>query len=157
MATNFFNTKWSNRQPLEKILILGGTGGILIFIALNRKKWIKAIKDRRDKQTYNDDLDILESAGKKATYLDSQYIIFANALYQAMNSSAFDWGTDEVGVGKIMYKMKNDADVNKLITAFGKKDGYDLSEWITGDFDSETDKDMYVNAPLRANKIKYQF
>lgn len=156
MATNFFQTKWSNRRPLEKILILGGTGGILIFIALNRKKWIKAIKDRRDKQTYTEDLDILESDGKKATYLDSQYLIFANSLFQAMDSSAFDWGTDETTVGSIMYKMKNDIDVNKLITAFGKKDGYDLSEWITGDFSSEA-KDMYVNAPLRANKIKYQF
>ena len=157
MATNFFQTKWSERQPLEKILILGGTGGILLFIVFNRKKWIAAIKAARDKRTYSDDLDILETKNITPTYLDSQYIIFANGLYQAMNSTALDWGTDEVGVGKIMYKMKNDADVNKLITAFGKKDGYDLSEWITGDFDSESDKDMYVNAPLRANKIKYQF
>lgn len=156
MATNFFQTKWSERQPLEKILILTGTGGILIFVALNRKKWIAAIKARRERAIYEDDLGILTGGGDKATYLDSQYIIFANSLYQAMNSSAFDWGTDETTVGSIMYKMKNDIDVNKLITAFGKKDGYDLSEWITGDFSSEA-KDMYVNAPLRANKIKYQF
>ena len=156
MATNFFNTKWSNRTPLERYIILGGTGGLLIFVALNRKKWIAAIKARRDRAIYEDDLGILTGGGDKATYLDSQYIIFANSLYQAMNSSAFDWGTDETTVGSIMYKMKNDIDVNKLITAFGKKDGYDLSEWITGDFSSEA-KDMYVNAPLRANKIKYQF
>ena len=107
MATNFFQTKWSERQPLEKILILGGTGGILLFVALNRKKWIAQFKARKDRQTYSGDLDILTDKGQKATYLDSQYIIFANALYQAMNSSAFDWGTDEVSVGKIMYKMKN--------------------------------------------------
>jgi len=156
MATNFFNTKWSNRTPLEKYIILGGTGGILIFVALNRKKWIAAIKAARERAIYADDLGILTGKGDKATYLDSQYIIFANSLYQAMDSSAFDWGTDETTVGSIMYKMKNDIDVNKLITAFGKKDGYDLSEWITGDFSSE-DKDTYVNAPLRANKIKYQF
>lgn len=156
MATNFFQTKWSNRQPLEKILILGGTGGILLFVALNRKKWIAAFKARQQQQTYSGDLDILTNKGQKATYLDSQYIIFANALYQAMNSSAFDWGTDEVSVGKIMYKMKNDIDVNKLITAFDRKDGDDLSAWITGDFSAE-DKEMYINAPLRANKIKYQF
>jgi hypothetical protein len=73
-----------------------------------------------------------------------------------MNSNVFDWGTDEVNVGKIMYKMKNDIDVNKLITAFDRKDGEDLSAWITGDFSAE-DKEMYVNAPLRKNKIKYQF
>ena len=156
MATNFFQTKWSNRQPLEKILILGGTGGILLFVALNRKKWIAQFKARKDRQTYKGDLDILTDKGQKATYLDSQYIIFANALFEAMDSSAFDWGTDEVSVGKIMYKMKNDVDVNKLITAFDKKDGYDLSQWITGDFSAEA-KEMYVNKPLRANKIKYQF
>ena len=156
MATNFFQTKWSNRQPLEKILILGGTGGILLFVALNRKKWIAQFKARQEKQTYKGDLDILTDKGQKATYLDSQYIIFANSLYEAMNSSAFDWGTDEVSVGKIMYKMKNDIDVNKLITAFDKKDGDDLSAWITGDFSAE-DKETYVNKPLRLNKIKYQF
>lgn len=157
MATNFFTTKWSNRPPLEKYIILGGTGGILLFVMFNRKKWIAAFKARREKQTYGSDLEILAAKRIQPTYLDSQYIIFANGLYSAMNSSAFDWGTDEVGVGKIMYKMKNDADVNKLIQAYGKKDGEDLSAWITSEFDSESDKDMYVNAPLRANKIKYQF
>ena len=156
MATNFFNTKWSNRQPLEKTFILGGTAALTIFVLLNRKKWAAAIKNYRNKQTYSGDLDILENKGQKATYLDSQYVIFANALYEAMNSSAFNWGTDEVSVGKIMYKMKNDIDVNKLITAFDRKDGDDLSAWITGDFSAE-DKETYVNKPLRANKIKYQF
>lgn len=156
MATNFFNTKWSDRQPLEKTFILGGTAALSIFVLLNRKKWAAALKARKDKQTYKGDLDILTDKGQKATYLDSQYVIFANALLEAMDSGAFDWGTDEVSVGKIMYKMKNDVDVNKLIVAFDRHDGYDLSQWITGDFSAE-DKEMYINAPLRANKIKYQF
>lgn len=156
MATNFFNTKWSDRAPLEKTFILGGTAALSIFVLLNRKKWAAALKARRDRQVYGGDLDILTGKGQKATYLDSQYVIFANSLYEAMNSSAFNWGTDEVSVGKIMYKMKNDVDVNKLITAFDRKDGDDLSAWITGDFSAE-DKETYVNKPLRANKIKYQF
>ena len=90
MATNFFNTKWSNRTPLEKYIILGGTGGILIFVALNRKKWIAAIKARRDRAIYEDDLGILTGGGDKATYLDSQYIIFANYDAKILKSIGTD-------------------------------------------------------------------
>jgi len=152
MSTNFFNTKWSDRGALEKGLILGGSIFATIVLVRNSRKlylWIKTMKENR---TYSSDEDIL-SKSLKPTYMDSQYIVFANGLYAAMNGL----GTDEVAVGKIMYRMKNDLDVNKLIQAYGKKEGEDLSSWITSEFDSEGDKDMYVNAPLRANKIKTQF
>ena len=152
MSTNFFQTKWSDRGALEKGLILGGSIFATIVLIRNSRKLILWIKTQKENQTYSSDADIL---GKllKPTYLDSQYIVFANGLYAAMNG----WGTDEVAVGKIMYRMKNDLDVNKLIQAYGKKEGDDLSMWITNEFDSEEDKDTYVNAPLRANKIKTQF
>jgi len=153
MATNFFQTKWSNRGPIEKVLILGGSIFGIIVVARNSKKLIEYIKAKREGDTYESDADKLIDKGVKPTYMDSQYIIFANALYSAMNG----WGTDEIAVGKIMYKMKNDLDVNKLINAYGKKEGEDLSSWFTAEFDAEEDKDMYVNAPLRANKIKTRF
>lgn len=153
MATNFFQTKWSNRATVEKVLILSGSIFSIIVVARNSKKLIEFLKARRESQTYQSDADKLINKGVSPTYMDSQYIIFANALYSAMNG----WGTDEVAVGKIMYRMKNDLDVNKLINAFGTKEGDDLSSWFTAEFDAEEDKDMYVNAPLRANKIKTQF
>jgi hypothetical protein len=156
MATNFFNTKWSDRAPLEKTVLLAGTVTLSIIVLTKSKKWAAAWKARQAKKTYSGDLDILTYQGQKPTYLDSQYVIFANSLYEAMNSSAFNWGTDEDSVQGIMYRMKNDVDVNKLITAFDRKDGDDLSAWITGDFSVE-DKEYYINKPLRSHNIKYQF
>ena len=119
MATNFFQTKWSNRGTLEKGLILGGSIFGIIVIVKNSKKLIEYIQSKRINDTYESDADKLINKGVTPTYMDSQYMIFANVLFSAMNS----YGTDEVAIGKIMYKMKNDLDVNKLITAYGKKDG----------------------------------
>ena len=152
MATNFFQTKWSNRGTLEKGLILGGSIFGIIVIVKNSKKLIEYIQSKRINDTYESDADKLINKGVTPTYMDSQYMIFANVLFSAMNS----YGTDEVAIGKIMYKMKNDLDVNKLITAYGKKDGGTLISWLTKELDTE-DKEMYVNAPLRANNIKTQF
>jgi hypothetical protein len=152
MSTNFFQTKWSDRGALEKGLILGGSIFATIVLVRNSKKLIQWIKTIKENKTYSSDENTLSKL-LKPTYMDSQYIVFANALFAAMDGI----GTDEVAVGKIMYRMKNDLDVNKLIQAYGKKEGDDLSTWITSEFDAEEDKDIYVNAPLRANKIKTQF
>jgi len=65
-------------------------------------------------------------------------------------------GTNETTVAGVMYKMRNSLDVLQLIKAFGKKEGYSLTEWINDDFE-EDDKAFYINNILAAKGIKYRF
>jgi len=152
MATNFFKTQWSDRGPVERIVILGGAIGGGIFLLIKGKKIIEAIKNRQKDQTFQGDLNELITGGKNLSYQDSQYLIFADSLYQAMKG----YGTDETSIAGIMYKMKNDADVLKLVQSFGQKDGYTLPEWIADDF-SQDDKTFYINNILAKKGIQYRF
>jgi len=152
----FFNTPWNERGGIEKVVVLGG-GIVGIYAAYKiGSRAIASFKANKVAQTYQTDLNALQNAGVNPTYLDTQYLMFADTLYQAMDSWLFDWGTDEDAVQGVMQQMRNDADVNKLISAYGSKDGYTLSEWIGGDF-SAAAKDTYINNPLAANGIIYRF
>jgi hypothetical protein len=149
MATNFFNTPWSDRSPIERILLLGvGIGGS-IFLLVKGKKIIQQIKFKQQQMQITSDIT---ATGDKLSYLQSQYNSFADTLYTAMNGA----GTDETAVAGIMYKMKNDADVLKLIQTFGQREGATLAEWIADDFDQE-DKTFYINSILAKKGISFRF
>ena len=64
-------------------------------------------------QTVTSDLDKLQKQGIRPSYADSQYKIWADALTAAYSG----WGT--ANDQSVWDAMKNDADVLKLITAFG--------------------------------------
>jgi hypothetical protein len=154
--STFFNTPWNERGSIERVLIIGGVlGGTIGGIILTRRL-IENIKARRAAKQLESDVKIFEQQGQKLSYPPGQYVLLADTLYTAMKSSAFSWGTDEEQVAGVMYKMKNDLDVNQLIKAFGRRDGYTLSEWIADDF-SQEDKEFYINNILRKKKIKYRF
>ena len=97
--TNFFTTPWTDRGPVERVLILGVVIGGGIFAIIKGKKIIENIKNRQEQKTIEGDI---QKTGADPSYLDSQYIIFADTLYTAMKGA----GTDEAAVGGIMYKMK---------------------------------------------------
>lgn len=151
-GTNFFNTPWSDRGVIERGLILGGTIGGGIFLAIKMKSIIENVKQRRKENTLYKDQQTLYKGGQIPSYLDTQYNGFADTLYQSMKGV----GTYEEEVAGIMYKMKNDQDVLKLIQAFGTRDGYTLSEWIADDF-SQEDKAFYINNILARKNIKFRF
>lgn len=153
---NFFNTPWSNRGPLERALLISGTiGGVIGSIVLIRRA-SAAIKERKKTKAFESDKETFEDKGQKLSYPLSQYFIFADTLFNAMDSSLFDWGTAETTVAGVMYKMKNDLDVLQTVKAFGKRDGYSLAEWIAGDFEPE-DKAFYINNILAKKGIKFRF
>lgn len=154
--TTFFNTPWDKRGPVERVLIISGFLGATIGGIVLTKRTIEAIKVRRAKKALQSDVEGFQQQGQKLSYPLGQYVILADTLFTAMNSSVFDWGTDETQVSGVMYLMKNDLDVNQLIKAFDRRDGYTLPEWIAGDF-SEEDKDYYINNILRKKGIKYRF
>jgi hypothetical protein len=154
--STFFNTPWDQRGPVERVLIISSVLGATIGGIVLTKRTIEAIKARRAQKALQSDVEGFQQQGQKLSYPLGQYVILADTLYTAMNSSAFDWGTDETQVAGVMYKMKNDLDVNQLIKAFDRRDGYTLPEWIAGDF-SQEDKEFYINNILRKKGIKYRF
>jgi hypothetical protein len=93
----------------------------------------------------------LNANGIVRSYPDSQYTTFANKLYYAMKGI----GTYTEDIYSVMRKMKNDVDVIHLTTAFGDKDGYSLSEWLSDDLSSS--EMAKVNDILSAKGITKSF
>lgn len=153
---NFFNTPWSQRGPAERVLVISGTIGAIVGGVLVIRNISDRIKERKVSKAYDKDKESFQSKGQKLSYPASQYYVFADTLFNAMDSSLFDWGTAETTVAGVMYKMKNDLDVLETIKAFGKKDGYSLAEWIAGDFEP-ADKEFYINNILAKKGIKFRF
>lgn len=154
--STFFNTPWDQRGPVERVLIISTVVGGSIGAIILTRRLITRLQERKQEKQLQSDVNLFQSQGQKLSYPLGQYVILADTLYTAMNSSTFDWGTDETQVAGVMYRMKNDLDVNQLIKAFGRRDGYTLPEWISGDFSNE-DKDFYINNILRKKGIKYRF
>lgn len=147
--SNFFNTKWSDRGPFERGILLAASIGGTVFLLIKGKSIIEKIQQQRQQAQIGRDI---AATGRTVSYSDSQFNSFADILYTAMNGV----GTDEEGVAGIMYKMKNDADVLKLIQIFGQKDGYTLAEWIASEF-SQEDKSFYINGILAKKGISFRF
>lgn len=156
---NIFNAPWSSRGPVERVVLIVAASSLTVLTIVGIRNGIRAAKERRDRKKFEGDAKGFIESGQKLSYPKGQYVIFANTIKEAINTTWYDpttWGTNERTVAGVMYKMKNDLDVNELISAFGKKDGKTLTEWINGDF-SEEDKNFYVNDILRKKNIKYRF
>lgn len=154
MATKkgFFDTPWAERSTPERVLLIGGGIVGTIFVIRKINQIIGGVKSGITQAQQTQEIQTFANVGQQASYPDSQYINFADALYSAMDG----WGTDEEAVQQVFQAMNNDIDVLKLTKAFGTRDGYSLSVWIGDDFDAE-DKDTYINSILRRKDIKYQF
>lgn len=102
----------------------------------------------------------LEKIGIKPSYPDSQYLSWAEKLQYALNYL----NTDEDAVYSVFEKLKNQADLNKLITAFGVRpievfifitQDVTLSEAMTMQMD--TDEIKKVNGILAKKGINFNF
>lgn len=150
--TNFFNTPWSQRGVIERNLIIVGSIGGSIAAAVAIKRAVDNSKARKAARAIERDEETLKKNGQDASYLDTQYNMFADTLYTAMKGV----GTDEEAVAGVMYKMKTDVDLLKLVQAFGKRNGYSLTDWIASEF-SQEDKSFYVNEVLQRKGLKFRF
>ena len=153
---NFFNTPWGERGPTERIALIGGAV-IGLYVGY---RVIKNIGDlyRTTKGRFQANLELgaLENKNINPSYTATQYNIMAEQLYVAMKNYWYSYGTDEDSIKAVMQKMKNDADVLKLVNAFGNREGYDLAGWLRDDME-DPDMEEYVNGPLRANGVTFQF
>lgn len=105
-----------------------------------------------NKTALNSELqDHIQETGETPTLSNATFNMLANKLYTAMKGV----GTDEDTVYSVFGQLGNTADVLKLITVFGTKDGETLDQWIRGDLSSwEINK---LNRLLANKGIVYSF
>lgn len=154
MATKqgFFDTPWGDRSAPERILLLVGGSIATIFAVRQVRNLAGFVRQTGQNIQTGAELQQWQNVGQSPSYQNTQYQIFADTLYTAMQG----FGTDENAVKGVFSNMNNNSDVLKLIQVFGIRDGYGLAGWIAGDF-SSSDKDKYINQVLRSKGITYQF
>lgn len=122
--------------PWAKGVVVVG-GGLVAFLVLRRvyKAVFPSAEDRKSRQLLqdvNNEINVLNNQGVKASFPESAYSTFANTIYNGMRYCAGDdYGTVET----TLKKMKNDLDVAKLIKAFGKRQDYCFGIPASGELD----------------------
>jgi hypothetical protein len=164
---NFKLPKYTKEQKTT-IALVAGIGLFTYFMLKKSGGLLTSIKKFTGQATTEDinrstteDIKTLNKQGIKPTYYASQYVVFADKLYNAMiTSNPFD-GTDEDAIYSVMRLMKNDVDINMLVKSFGTRrmefslKGGGLAAFLQDDLDK---KEMaIVNKILSDNNINYKF
>ena len=164
---NFKLPKYTKQQKTT-IAIAAGVGVVAYLMFKKSGSLLSSVKKFTGQATTEDinkstteDIKILNKQGIKPTYYASQYVLFADKLYNAMITSNPFQGTDEEAIYSVMRLMKNDVDINMLVKSFGTRrmefslKGGGLAAFLQDDLDS---KEMaMVNKILSNNKINYRF
>ena len=143
-------------KPIAWLLIAGAVGFIVVKAGKGVAEAFRKWQAGRDIVKEKNQLEKTQNL----SYPISQYQIFAGSLYDAFVGT----GTDETRIKSVFSQMKNNLDVLKLVEVYGTKDGgsyfwtpkMTLIEQIPYDM-TDAEIETYVNAPLRANRITYQF
>jgi len=143
-------------KPIAWLLIAGAVGFVVVKAGKGVAEAFRKWQGNRDIAQEKKQLEKTQSL----SYPISQYQIFAGSLYDAFQGT----GTDEPRIKSVFSQMKNNLDVLKLIEVYGTRDGgayfwtpkMTLIEQIPYDME-DSEIETYVNAPLRANRITYQF
>jgi len=99
----------------------------------------------------------LKKKGVTQSYMDANYYAWADQLFNSMKYL----GTDEGLIKSIIGKMRNDADVLKLLQAFGTRNyfygfyPYNLPQWFAEEL-SEADITA-INSILNKAGISFKF
>jgi len=165
MATKGFYKYYEGLPPWGKAITIIGIGAAAYFIyqkisgSVNKSKNTMDAKKTLDK--ISSDLKDLTSVGVKPSYSDSQYKLWADRAYTCYAG----WGT--CSGDTIFVNMKNDADILKLIEAFGVKTipsgTWNPAPDFTGTLpmiisDELSAKDIAsINSLLAKKGIKYKF
>lgn len=179
MANKWFQA-YQELPPWGKGAVALGViaAGVAGYYALrNLAKDIKRKKELAEKnkaaKLAEEELASLSQKGIVPTLSNSEFENMAQSLAEAMN----DCGTDEDRIYDVFRRLKNDADIRKLVSAFGiryyrpcaadqpiaairyqfddKAYGGPLGEWLTYDLNASEIKK--VNDILKSNRINYAF
>lgn len=148
---------WNEWLAPQRVIVLGILALIAtVLIIVLWKKLSASVKNLTDDIKNRQQLeDQINETGQRPSYSDSRYTQWADQLETAMYGA----GTDEQMVFQVMNYMNNDADVLKLISAFGTRKGFmqwnaqTLPQWIQGDFSDRSE----INNILKAKGISYRF
>lgn len=166
--------KYYERQPAAvKVIAVGAlaVGGYLIYRHFKKAQDLAEANKAAD--LAKDELSVLAAQGISPSYPDSQFQVFVDNLVQAMTGC----GTDEDSIYSTFRKIRNEADIRKLIAQFGvqfyqpcawtspisysiwqfddKHYGGGLATWLG--YDLSSDNISEINSILRGNGINYQF
>jgi hypothetical protein len=111
--------------PWAKGVVFVG-GALVVYMVGSRiyKKVFPSAKDVANRQLSNNvssEIRKFENKGLKPSYNESNYITFANTIYEGMRYCV---GDNYGAVEENLKKMNNDLDVAKLVKAFGQKQNY---------------------------------
>ena len=120
---------------------------VLVWQGRNILNWIKMkqIEKQLNREIKNEAL-----LGNGLSFSESQYKVFADTLYGAMKGL----GTDTNAVYGVFNAMNTKADILKLVSAFGSRDGESLSQWMAGEWKLSISN---INKILASKGIDYQF
>jgi hypothetical protein len=130
-------------------IVVGGLG----LYAYSRFRRATALPDQGDIAK-----DDLRKLGQTPSYSDTSYVGFADKINSA---GVTGFGTDENAIYDVFQQMKNDADVLKLIAAFGNRRiefslaWAGLSGWLRSELDAR--EIAKINAILAGKGITYRF
>jgi hypothetical protein len=94
---------------------------------------------------------------EQPTWSPSTYRQMANELYEAMDSTwwaPWTYGTAETRLVSIFCSLNNNADFEKLNSAFGKRDGYTMRQWVKSELSSYYVNE--INHCLSSNNITHK-
>ena len=126
---------------------------VVILFFVMKSQIMNLIQKIKSQTAANKELQEEITTGGGLTYTQTQYVAFANKLYDSMKGI----GTDRDTIRYVFNEMETKADVLKLIQVFGVRDGETLSQWLKGEtywFKNVTGE---VNNILSRKGIDYKF
>lgn len=147
--------------------VVVGIGGVIlayvVYDSIRKNLSGDRAKMRLEGKDAENELRRLAMNGIRPSYPDSQYQVFANKIVVAAN----DCGTDEPAIFSVFEAMKNEADVQKLVSVFGirKYKGcfssyFGFEERSLGgllNYELSGSEIKKINDMLAAKKIKFRF
>jgi hypothetical protein len=141
----------SNPKRLIALIVVIALIAIAVYFSWNKIKQLFAGITHK----IQTDQDIVKEIGNgnPPSYTDAKYKDLANQLYTAMKGV----GTDTATVKRVFEEMNNITDVLKLVSAFGTRDGENLSQLIAVETWLYKNTRNTVNKILTAKGIFYKF
>ncbi len=129
-----------------------GVAGLIVLVLLIR--WLSRIAPKKDL------LSSINVNKNNLSYQESQYLLWADQLYGAMDGN----GTDENAINAVMAQMKNSDDWNQLVKTYGVRKltkGFGLITSNEGTLPAnlrseltESEMEKYVNVHLTKFGVK---
>jgi len=154
--------KITTDQYIDIAKIVGvGVGAVLLFGKNGLLSRFTKLTEKQIADTTKKEIKDIESTGAKASFGPSQYVMFADQIYNAVLTSNPFNPTDEEAIYRVFMAMNNLIDVLKLVQAFGIRrlefstKGAGLATHLQEDLN--TSEIAKVNKILKDKNINYKF